>query len=201
MAVPKRGANYSEAELEILDQLVDCYPGPELVERYQAIAKEKGLPQRSAWSIKKKVWYSYGSIRPTLKNFCARELCRILGFHPRRAYRWIREGKLKPAKAGKVHKITPASLRRFARKYPYLLREADRDRLVFLFGEEFADKIKATPRHRRHGVPVRHKKTGEVFRTTQLASKVHGVAESTIRNQIWRGNGPWERIDREKESA
>lgn len=182
----RRNVRWTQEEHFYLEELVGEYPFKEVIALYQAKAKKKKWPYRTATAIASRVYREIGDRRATQKNFTITALSALLNY-PRDIVRgWNRNGWLKTEKAGHLTKITQESLDKLAATHPEVLANAGWDALVFLFGEEKAEEIQQLhyPHRKR---PIRCLRTGTVYPSVVEAAKRNYLHPTTLRKWAKRG--------------
>jgi hypothetical protein len=123
---------WTQPELELLKELVGTLPRSLVVERFQAIAKQRNFPKRSDNSIIIKINRKFNSTKPVNNGWTMPGLAEKLGIEPARVKRWSKRGlryQLLPwGHTGKAL-ITKADLTYFAQQRPDLLAGIDVERL------------------------------------------------------------------------
>lgn len=111
---------WSESELESLETLAETMPLPELVKKYQKIAKKRGWHFRTFRAIEKKILELGYSLVPQVGCYTVPALAKALGFSETKIKNWI-QAKLLVAcqNIDRGHySIDAKALRKFALSHP-----------------------------------------------------------------------------------
>lgn len=178
-------------EVKLLREIAETLPTAQLVRVFNRQNGLLGNPKRSAQSIKLKINELGMSLRAQCV-FNASSLARTIGVSSDAVRHWIKIG-LKSTRQNEVanspHYISPAALRRFARKRPELFGGLNRiDLYIVLEDEKLVDFILANyPNRNKPLTPpnrVRCIETGRIYRSYKEAGKAVFVSRSGIFKSI-----------------
>ncbi|ABB56750.1 hypothetical protein [Synechococcus elongatus] len=136
------GPRWAAEEEWLLEDLVGTDVFAVVYQRYRAIAKQNGWPERSKAALYYRSRLLGLRAVATDDNLNRYEVARQLGIQPHRVRTWVdRYPCLKSRKVGRCYRLSLADLRNFALKRPYLFWGVDEIGLANLIGETYAPHV------------------------------------------------------------
>ena len=193
-----KAPNWTQPELQYLEQLSQSLPLIPLVKSYNSWAKKHNHPLRTVTAINHKLFREFGTTKAHLDWFSFTQIGELLGIKSSCVAHWIKvvhhplQTYQRRKKSGGIHYVSRHHFREFARHHPEKLGGTQRyGLLVLLEDEKWVDEILSTYRTRNIGlhkaVKVRCIETNKVYPSLGAASRAFFVSRPTISRAIERG--------------
>ena len=181
-------APWTDAAEQWLEVHADQMPFPDLCSGYNAAAADQGWPQRTAPSLRQKLWRLGLRSHCTEDNLNRSELARQLGITEPRVRWWIISGLPYSRPYPRRVSIAIADLKTFLLANPNMAGGLCQERLSFLIGPKATAKIMATnpaPPSKCRAVVCLG--TGMVYQSLREAGAAYFVDSSAIYKAIRTG--------------
>lgn len=184
---------WSEAEIEYLIENNSSYPVRVLTQKINRWHRMNATGiKRTLESVRGKLQKMGRSQVPIDNNMTAAEWARQFGFHRHRVVNWTRLYGLRSTSVARNKlSISVEDMTLFAKKRPYLFSSANKEYLLYYFGESLTetilshkDKCPDTLSKKR---PILRVDTGEIYKSILEASKRLGIGKTAVRSEAKRG--------------